>query len=215
MARGARDNEPTTKNVFKLAEMRTSEPPTAEELLARVAEGHDNALGELYDRFAPSLLGMLLRILTDRSAAEEVLQDVFVRVANDARRLGKERGSVSAALVLQGRALALDRLRAQRRLAEHSPAKPELLPKSYSWLPRPEEVTLVDGRRSLFQKVINQLPKPQREMLELALFDGHTEAEIALKLGEPGARVRSGLLAGASFIRHRLAAVMRTWAANI
>lgn len=195
--------------------MKITEPPTAEELLARVAQGHEYALAELYDRYAPSLLGMLLRILADRTAAEEVLQDVFIRLANDARRLAKERVSVGAALVLQGRALALDRVHAHRRLAENSPARPELIPKSYAWLPRPEEVTLVDSRRGLFLKVINQLPKAQREMLELALFDGHTETEISLRLGEPLAKVRSGLLAGASFIRHRLAAVMRTWAANI
>ena len=204
-----------TQDVCEIAEMKTAEPRTAEDLLARVAESHEDALAELYDRFAPTLLGMLMRILPDRAAAEKVLQEVFFWVASDARRLGKEQVSVSAALVLLARGLAVECVRAGRHVPAHASVKARPLLKSYFWLPRPEEITLVDGRRSLFQKVINQLPKPQREMLELALFDGYTELEIAQKLGEPLAKVRSGLLAGASFIRHRLAAVMRTWAANI
>lgn len=195
--------------------MKIAAPPTAEELLARAAERDEDALSELYDRFAPALLGLLTRILADRAIAEEVLQEVFVRLAGEARRFSTVRVSVNAALVLLARALAIDRLRAQRRLTARTGAPAAAVPRSHSWLPRPAEVALVDSRRSLFQKVINQLPKPQREMLDLALFDGYTEAEIAQKLGEPLARVRSGLLAGASFIRHRLAAVMRTWAANL
>jgi len=215
MARGATDYEPISKDLCQIARMRTAELPSAEELLARVAESHEDALAELYDRFAPTLLGMLMRILPDRAVAEEVLQEVFFRVASDARRLGKEHVSVGAALVLLARGLAVERLRAGRHLPARASVKAAPLLKSYFWLPRSEEIMLVDSRRSLFQKVINQLPKPQRQMLELALFDGYTETEIAQKLGQPLAKVTSGLLAGASFIRHRLAAVMRTWAANI
>jgi len=209
--------------------MKIDTPLTAEELLARIAEHDEGALGELYDRFAPAMLGLVVRIVAERTIAEEILQDVFARVASDARRLSKERVSVNAALVLLSRALAIERLRATRAAPSPAPtgqaelARPtartaaaaERVPKPYAWLPAPAAIELVDGRRSLFQKVINQLPKPQREMMDLVLFDGYTEADIAQKLGEPTARVRSGLLAGASFIRHRLAAVMRTWAANI
>jgi len=189
--------------------------PTAEELMVRVARRDDGALSELYDRFAPGLLGMLMRILPDRSAAEEVLQDVYLRLWNDARRWSGERASVPAALVLLARGIAVDRLRTERSLAQLTSARVEPLLKLYSWLPRPEQVGLLDGRRELFKKVINQLPKQQREALELAVDGGYTEIEIAQKVGEPLARVRSGLLAAARFVRHRLAAVMRTWAANI
>lgn len=189
--------------------------PTAEELLARVARRDEGALAELYDRFAPSLLGMLIRILPDRNAAEEVLQDAYLRLWNNARRWSSERASVPAALVLLARDIAINRLRVDRHPAPRTSTRVEPLLKFYSWLPRPEQVGLLDGRRDLFKKVINQLPKPQREALELAVDGGYTEIEIAQKLGEPLAKVRSGLLAAARFVRHRLAAVMRTWAANI
>jgi RNA polymerase sigma-70 factor (ECF subfamily) len=189
--------------------------PTAEELLARVARRDDGALAELYDRFAPGLLGMLLKILPDRDAAEEVLLDVYLRLWNDARRWSSEQASVPAALVLLARGIAVGRLRVGRHPSPSTSTRGEPLLKFYSWLPRPQQVGLLDGRRELFKKVINQLPKPQREALELAVYGGYTEIEIAQKVGEPIARVRSGLLAAGRFIRHRLAAVMRTWAANI
>ncbi len=188
---------------------------SAEELLDRVAGRNEDALAELYDHFAPGILGLLLRILPDRAMAESVLQDVFLRLWVDARRWSRERVSVSAGLVFLARAKAVDRLRTERHLAARTSGRDEPLPKFYSWMPRPADIGLLDGRRDLFKKVINQLPKPQREALEMAVFDGYTETEIAEKLGEPLAKVRSGLLAGVGFVRHRLAAVMRTWAANI
>jgi len=189
--------------------------PTAQELLARAAARDEIAFGELFDRTAPGALGLLLRILQDRAMAEEVLQDVFLRVWIDARRWSKENVSVEAGIIVLARAKAVDRLRVQRQLPARVAGKSEPMLKFYSWLPRPAEIGLLDGRRELFRKVINQLPKPQRQALELAVFDGLTETEIAQKLGEPLAKVRSGLLAALRFIRHRLAAVMRTWAANI
>lgn len=192
-----------------------TQPSTAEDLLARIAGRDEAALADLYDRLAPGLLGLLLRILPNRTTAECVLQDVFLRLWIDARRWSREQVSVPAALVLLARAKAVDRLRAERHLAAGNDAKVDTYPKFHSWLPRPQEISSLDARRELFKKVINQLPGPQREALDLMVFSGYTEIEIAAKLDEPLAKVRSGLLAGLGFIRHRLAAVMRTWAANI
>jgi len=188
---------------------------TAEDLLARMAGRDEAALGELYDRLAPGLLGLILRILPDRTAAECALQDVFLRLWVDARRLSREQVSVPAALALLARARAVDRLRFERRPSEDPHQKLDRQAGFESWLPRPQEIGLLDARRELFKKVVNQLPGPQRQALDLMVFGGFTEIEIAEKLGEPLAKVRSGLLAGLGFIRHRLAAVMRTWAANI
>lgn len=188
---------------------------TNDVLLAQVAEHDEGALGELYDRLAPVILGLLVRILPDRAMAEEVLQEVFLRLWVDARRWSREQASVPAALVLVARCRAVERLRAARNNAARVPRKDEAGLKFHTWLPRQEEISLLDGRRDLFKKVINQLPKPQRDMLEWAVFEGYTETELAEKLGEPLAKVRSGLLAGVGFVRHRLAAVMRTWAANL
>jgi RNA polymerase sigma factor (sigma-70 family) len=83
------------------------------------------------------------------------------------------------------------------------------------WMPRPEDIALVDARLGLLQRAFNQMPKPQRWALELAVFDGYTGSEIAAQLGEPLGRVNAGLRAAFSFLRHRQHAVLGTWTADI
>lgn len=185
-----------------------------EALVARVAEGDRAALSELYDRYAPGLWGVVWRILPDRDAAEEVIASVFLRLWNEARRFSRARASVAAWLLLMARAAAVDRQRAARKLPPLV-LHPDPFLKSLSWLPCPEEIALLEERRDLLRKVVNQLPKPQRGALELAVIEGYTEAEIAARLGEPRGRVESTLRAGMRFLKHRLRAVLGTWTANI
>jgi DNA-directed RNA polymerase specialized sigma24 family protein len=82
-------------------------------------------------------------------------------------------------------------------------------------MPRPEDIALVDARLGLLQRAFNQMPKPQRHALELAVFDAYTESEIAAKLGEPLGKVNAGLRAAFTFLRHRQQAVLGTWTADI
>jgi RNA polymerase sigma-70 factor (ECF subfamily) len=188
---------------------------TPEELLARVAKRDANALGELYDHFASRLYRTLLRILADRRAAEAVLEDVFLRLWNEARRVRHEPVSVAAWLTVTALSTGINRLRARRALAPLRPEKSIPLEKSASWLPSPEEIALLEERHELLKKVASQLPAAQRQLLELLVFEGYTEKEIAHKLGEPLGKVKTGLRAGLTFLRHRLRAVLGTWAANI
>jgi RNA polymerase sigma-70 factor (ECF subfamily) len=188
---------------------------TSEALLARAARHDAEALGELYMRFAPVLLGMLHRILPDRGAAEGVLDRVFLRVWNEASRYPSEGASVAAWLFIAARNTAVDLLRAQQKLPAFSGNQAGLVDSSFSWLPSPEAIARLDERRELLKKILNQLPQAQREALELAVFEGSTEEEIAVKLGEPLGKVKSGLRAGMRFLRYRLRAVTGTWAANI
>jgi RNA polymerase sigma-70 factor (ECF subfamily) len=85
-----------------------------EELLVKVA-GHDaGALASLYDQFAPSLMGILVRILSSKSDAESALQAVFLQLWKEAPKLAQGQGSVAAWLVLMARHVGLERLRAKQ-----------------------------------------------------------------------------------------------------
>jgi RNA polymerase sigma-70 factor (ECF subfamily) len=84
-----------------------------------------------------------------------------------------------------------------------------------AWLPQPKEISLIDDRLVLLHKAINQLPKTQRQALELAVFGGLTESEIAAEMGEPLGKAQRSLRAAVTFIKHRRRAVCGTWAANI
>jgi RNA polymerase sigma-70 factor (ECF subfamily) len=101
---------------------------SAQELLDRVARHDPEAFGALYNRFAARLLGMLVRVLPARQEAQEVLQKTFVGLWNRAKDIAETRGSVAAWLVLTGRQMAIDRIRA-RRISE-APTSQELRAKA-------------------------------------------------------------------------------------
>jgi RNA polymerase sigma-70 factor (ECF subfamily) len=239
-----------------------NEELSPEDLLARVARQDVAALGELYDRYAPRVYGLIVHVLPARDDAEETLQDVFMRLWNESPSLSQEGGSVAAWLVAIAREAVVDRLRASRKnapsLGPHiystGPEKasetvarksktpplpasnarhlerigealkprpangvknPAIRPVSPAVLPRPKEITLIDDRLGLLHKAIKELPKQQRDALELAVFGGLSESEIAVETGEPLAKAQRSLRAAVTFIKHRRRAVCGTWAANI
>lgn len=188
---------------------------------------------------------MLAHILHDRHLAEELLQELFLHLWSEARNLIEAKGSVAAWLVMNARFLALERVRADKlaqespatkhakalRTAPAGPsgarpggrmqsaparAKPPASPGwPAAWTPSPEEVAQVDERLTLLQKVMSQLPKAQSAALELSVFGGYSEEEIAREFNEPLGKVRTTLCAAVTFLRHRRRAVVGSWAANI
>jgi RNA polymerase sigma-70 factor (ECF subfamily) len=189
--------------------------PTNESLLARIAKHDEAALLELYSRLAPMLLGLFSRVAPDSRQATAVVEEAFVRLWREAPRFPYEDASIAAWLTVMVRRAAINQRRLHGRRIAPGDSLPTVLARSYAWLPRPEEVARIEERRELLKKAVAQLPKPQRGALELAVFAGLSEEEIAQKLDEPLGRVKSALRAGMRFVRHRLCAVLGTWSANI
>src|SRR5687768_9362835 len=90
-------------------------PATDGDLLHRIGKGDVHAVGELYDRYAPALLPLALRIVRDRAEAEDVVHDAFVAVSDRAGQYAADRGSVAAWLVTMVRNLSIDRTRRRDR----------------------------------------------------------------------------------------------------
>ncbi len=183
--------------------------------MAGVADRDERMLGELYDRYAAPLLGVIAEIVPDHKAAMEVLQEVFVGVWKDGHRIYQPGSGMLAWLMLDARARAIDR---QRREMGHRPAAHAGLRHvlgAGSWLPRPKEIFRVEQRRALLQKIAGRLPSSQNRLLELAVFKGETEAHMAKQLHQPLSRVECELRAGLRFLRHRLRAAFGTWTAGI
>jgi RNA polymerase sigma factor (sigma-70 family) len=87
----------------------------AKELPARIARHDLAALSELYDRFAPRVFGLITYILASRDEAEEILQEVFLRLWRECKSLDQESSSAAAWLIVTSREAALERLRTRRR----------------------------------------------------------------------------------------------------
>jgi RNA polymerase sigma-70 factor (ECF subfamily) len=164
--------------------------PTDLGLLQRIVARDTAALADLYDRHSRFLFGLILRILRDRAEAEEVLQEVFVRVWTRAELYDPRLGGPTTWLVRLARNRAVDRLRARRSRDA----------------PTPEAVALQAERRGTVADALARLPAEQGRLIEAAFFEGYTHSELArlfrLPLGTVKTRIRAGLMAMRQRLEH-------------
>jgi RNA polymerase sigma-70 factor, ECF subfamily len=159
-------------------------------LVEHMKAGDERALAALYDRYSGMLFAMLLRILRDRQAAEEVLQDLFLQLWRNASSFDASRGSLPAWLMVIGRNRAISRLR--RRSSQEEPEDVEAWPANA--VASPVDIEGEMQRTLLTQKLrtaMAALPREQREAVELAYFEGMTQTEIAERTGSPLGTVKS------------------------
>lgn len=177
-------------------------PDSDDVLAARVQEGDEAALSELYDRHADRLFALASSIVGDPATAEEAVADAFLRLWRK-RDHDPDRGSVGAYLVVVTRSRALDGRRASRRRhrAEQDGAEqgasPSALPIS-DFGPAPDRSAELSQKRAVIHEALAGLSKAQRAAIELAYFGGLTQREISEKLGEPlgtvKTRIRDGMI---------------------
>lgn len=188
---------------------------TDEQLLAGVAQHDESMLAQLYDRTAPNLYALICEIVSEQTAAREILQEVFIRLWRDAKRLQAGGGSVMFWLTLEARAKAVDWQRGRKGLRAAAHSRFQSLLKLNAWVPRPADIEQVEKRRHLLEKLVRRLPEPQSRLLDLAIVKGFTETEIGRQSDQPPGRIEHELRAGLRFLRHRRRAVMGTWSADI
>jgi RNA polymerase sigma-70 factor (ECF subfamily) len=174
-------------------------------LLARIAQGDREAFGRFYDAFAGLALGLIRRIVRDPAAAEDVLQEVFWQIWQEAARYDPRRGSPEAWVVMRSKTRAIDRLRAIRRREKTFVAPvDESVARSSEALG--ENPGVAAETRGLVRSALDRLPEPQRRVVELAFFEGLTQSEIASRLGEPLGTVKTRARLGLERLRSLLTA---------
>jgi RNA polymerase sigma-70 factor (ECF subfamily) len=162
-------------------------------LLDRIIARDETAVGDLYDRHNRLLYALILRILRDRSEAEEVLQEVFVLVWTRAETYNVALGSPAAWLVRVARNRAIDRLRsnAVRVRAVESAPPPQAAAS-------PEMRAAEGERQRVVKSALDALPPEQRTLIEEAYYFGRTQSELAerfqLPLGTVKTRIRTGMM---------------------
>jgi len=158
-----------------------------ETLAVQVSRGDSSALETLYDRYASTVLGISLRVVGDRAAAEDVLQETFWRVWRSAGTYQPQRGSFSAWLFRIARNLAIDAFR--RRNGRPQPiADMDDGDSRIDQTPDPD-MDVAEQAQALFKykqvrSALATLPFVQRQVIELAYFYGMTRQEIAEATGE-------------------------------
>lgn len=160
-------------------------------LAARLAAGDDHALAEVFDALAGSVYGSALRVLGDASAAQDVVQDVFVELWAHPGRYDPAAGTLRTYLSVLARHRAVDLVRSElRRLARQE--------RSYRMRPAVAPVGVGDEMLAaetagLVRAAVQSLPASQRQVVELAYFEGLTCREVARAVGIPEGTAKSRL----------------------
>lgn len=167
-------------------------------LVVAIGRWREEALAEAYRRHCGAVYGLARRVVRDDGLAEEVVQEVFVRLWTAPDRFDPERGSLRTWLLSQAHGRSIDRLRsdAARRQREERDAQ-RTAAGGYD-LER-EAMDLVVSER--VREVMNSLPEPERHALELAYFDGYTYREVAVILDVPEGTIKSRIRAGLKRLR--------------
>ena len=181
-------------------------PEDDETLLPRLAAGDRAALDRLYDRYAGPTYALLLRIVADRQLAEDLLQEVFLRVWQRAGSYQVERGRALTWVLSIAHNLAIDEVRRQRRRPQEAEEREDanvtdLLTAVPTAEPGPEQLAWEGQRRAQIVEALQQLPEAQRILIELAYFEGYTQSQLAARLGEPLGTIKTRLRLGVQKLR--------------
>lgn len=176
-------------------------PDTAEldALLERCAAHDQAALAALYERVGPQLLGILMRVLRNRALAEDALQDVFVRIWQQAAQFDARRGRALAWMVSIARNRAIDLQRSQRITVMLDAA--ELQGAEQLQIEAEAEQAEYSAAHRALARCLALLGAAQRRCLVLAYQHGLTQEKIALSLGEPLGSVKSWVRRGLQSLR--------------
>lgn len=179
--------------------MPSATPAQDASLLYRIAHGDAAALGEFYDHHAGAVLGLLTRILRDRTEAEDVLQEVFVRVWERAHSYDAALGSPGAWLARVARNRAIDRLRSRASRPEFADCTCPDVETRAAGGTTPETSAFVSEQQQAVVQALATLSPEQRHLIEHAYYLGYSQSELAahfrLPLGTVKTRIRTGMLA--------------------
>ncbi|WP_415857382.1 ECF RNA polymerase sigma factor SigK [Sinomonas sp. G460-2] len=170
--------------------------PDIDELMGRVARGDQDAFGSLYDALAPLVHGLVLRVVRDPAQSEEVTQEVFLEIWQQAKRFDADRGRARAWITVMAHRRAVDRVRAAQASADRDLREGvKEFRESYDDVEHRVEVALESER---VHRALESLTEVQREAIRLAYYGGYTYGEVAdalgLPLGTVKTRIRDGMI---------------------
>ncbi len=171
------------------------------ELVVAMRAGDAEALATIYDRYASLVFRLALKVLTNTEEAADLTQDVFLNLWQSLA-YQPERGSLSSFLTTLTRSRAIDRLRSRSSKQRFLQRWSQLMPTQSA--SNPFEAASLEQRAESVRAALTQLPDKQRQVLELAYYQGLSQSEIAAHLEAPLGTVKSWSRQGLLNLRHQL-----------
>ena len=169
-----------------------------ERLIAQVALGNREAFEDLYDRISAKLFGVCLRVLDNRAAAEDAMQDSFVKIWNNSGRYSANGLSPMTWLITIARNTSIDRLRAQRGGHRDVNAPGFELPAPG---PSPEDAAVAASEAAKLSGCLDSLDEDRGAAIRGAYLDGRSYADLAQQFGVPLNTMRTWLRRGLIALR--------------
>ena len=163
------------------------------QLVTSIARYSEVALAEAYRRHGGAVFGLAKRVLQNATEAEDVTQEVFLRLWNQPDRFDPDRGSLRSFLLAQAHGRAVDAVRSSssRRLRESRDAM-RTATAAYDMQHEVWDLAVADQ----VAHAMGELPEEERRAIELAYFDGRTYREVAQLLDQPEGTVKSRIRNG-------------------
>ena len=163
--------------------------------LGGIAQRDQTALARIYDRLGNAVYGLSRQVLKDDGLAQDVTQEIFLRLWNEPQRFDPERGSLRSFLLREAHSRSIERVRseeARRQRESRSDFRDRPVPLNI------EDDVLRSLTSNEVRNALSQLPPGERSAIVLAYYGGHSYREVASVLGAPEgtvkSRIRSGLL---------------------
>jgi RNA polymerase sigma-70 factor, ECF subfamily len=172
------------------------------ELIRNIINNDEAALALLYDRYKTNLFGLLFRILQNHSEAEDVLQEVFVQVWQQAKNFDAKRGKPYSWLISITHSRAIDRLRYLKSRTQTT-EKLKIDNPVYT-CSKIEQNLIFYKRHKLVRTALSQLPQNQRKLILMAYFEGYSQSEITKQTGIPLGTVKTRMRLGMNSLRDTL-----------
>ena len=160
------------------------------ELIEKLRARDADAIAVAYDRYGHLAYSLFMRVTRDQSVAEDLVQELFLRVWNKARDFDPDKGTLGVWIMSVARNIAIDHVRsAQARFQTRLRSIEQTDQLSFSYKPREPEAIL-DSAKAVSQ-ALSELSANQRRVLEMAYFEGFSQSEISARLNEPLGTVKS------------------------
>src|SRR5438445_2060582 len=153
--------------------------PSDFDLMNRIQAEDSEALSQLYDRYNGILKALILRVIHSEAEADDLLQEIFMEIWNQAKNFFAQKGKAHGWMVTVARRRAIDGLRkkqAYARAGERLQTETEQQPDAWVHNATEEEITFSETR-VLIRRVINTLPEAQQQAIELAFIRGMSQRE--------------------------------------
>jgi RNA polymerase sigma-70 factor, ECF subfamily len=190
-----------------LTETQSAEDAT---LVARIAEGDGHALETLYDRYSRVVYSFSLRMLADTNSAEDLTQEVFLRLWRQGGSYQHSRGAFLTWLLSVTHNMAIDEIRRRKRrpVAVDGADDDQTLSALPDTRTDVENAAWLTSLHAIVREALQDIPPSQRHAIELAYFSGLTQREIAERLNEPLGTIKTRMRLGLLKLRERLGPIL-------